>query len=216
MPGEFPGGVNPYTAEAQTDQVTGLMDALGVERAVLVGNSAGGTVAAYTALRAPARVQGLVLVDAAIYSGGGSPAFLRPLFSTPQMQRIGPLFARGIQRWGYQFGQSAWHDPARFTDEIWSNYQKPLRIANWDRALWQLTAASRPLNLDQRVDELNLPVLVITGDDDRIVPTEQSLRLAKEIPQARLAVIPACGHVPQEECPTAWLEAVTSFLRDLP
>ncbi len=57
-----------------------------------------------------------------------------------------------------------------------------------------------------------LPVLVITGDDDRIVPTEQSLRLAGELPDADLVVLEACGHVPQEECPEPWLEAVTQFL----
>lgn len=216
LPGAFPNGVNPYTAEAQADLVIGLMDALGLERAVLVGNSAGGTVAAYTALHAPDRVQALVLVDAAIYSGGGAPGFVRPLLQTPQMQHLGPLLARLIQRGGYQFGQSAWHDPAGFTDAIWSAYQKPLRAENWDRALWELTAASRPLHLDQQLTDLTMPVLVITGDDDRIVPTEQSLRLATEIPGARLAVIPACGHVPQEECPSAWLEAVRAFLNENP
>jgi len=62
---------------------------------------------------------------------------------------------------------------------------------------------------------LNVPVLVITGDDDRIVPTEQSIRLAGEIAGARLVVIPSCGHVPQEECPAAWLTAVESFLAGL-
>ena len=216
MPGEFPNGVNPYTAEAQTDLVVGLMDALSVDRAVLVGNSAGGTVAAYTALRAPARVQGLALVDAAIYSGGGSPAFMRPLLRTPQMRHLGPLLARAIQTRGYQFGRSAWHDPSRFTDEIWTNYQRPLRAENWDRALWELTSASRPLHLDQRLDEFAMPVLVITGDDDRIVPTEQSLRLAKEIPGATLVVIPNCGHVPHEECPAEFLAATEAFLAKLP
>ncbi|MCS6844121.1 MAG: alpha/beta hydrolase [Caldilineales bacterium] len=216
MPGQFPNGVNPYTAEAQTDLTVGLMDALGIERAVLVGNSAGGTVATYTALRYPERVQALVLVDAAIYAGGGSPGFLRPLFNTPQMRHLGPLIARRIQEWGYEFGRSAWHDPSRFTDEIWKNYTKPLKAENWDRALWELTRASRPLGLAQRLDELTVPVLVITGDDDRIVPTEQSVRLASEIPGAELVVIPNCGHVPQEECPEPFLEAVNAFLAELP
>lgn len=215
LPGDFPNGVNPYTAEAQADLTVGLMDKLGIDRAVLVGNSAGGTIATYTALRHPERVQALILVDAAIYAGGGSPAFVRPLFKTPQMRHVGPLFARAIQNWGYQFGQSAWHDPSRFTDEIWQNYIKPLRAENWDRALWELTAASQPLGLDQRLDELTVPVLVITGDDDRIVPTEQSIRLAGEIPGAQLVVIPNCGHVPQEECPAQVLEAINAFLTEL-
>jgi pimeloyl-ACP methyl ester carboxylesterase len=216
MPGDFPNGVNPYTADAQADLTIGLMDALGIEQAVLVGNSAGGTIATYTALRHPERVQALVLVDAAIYNGGGSPSWARPLLTTPQARRIGPLLVRNIREWGYQFGQSAWHDPTRFTDEIWAEYSKPLQAENWDRALWELTQASQPLGLDQRLEELGVPVLVITGDDDRIVPTEQSIRLAGEIPGAELAVLPNCGHVPQEECPAAFLAAAESFLTQWP
>jgi pimeloyl-ACP methyl ester carboxylesterase len=112
------------------------------------------------------RVKGLVLVDPAIYEGGGSPSWARPLLTTPQARRIGPLLVRNIRDWGYQFGQSAWHDRSKFTDEIWTNYSKPLQTENWDRALWELTQASRPLNLDQRLDELGVPVLVTLQGDD--------------------------------------------------
>lgn len=53
-------GQNPYSLEAQADQTVALMDHLGLSQAVLVGNSAGGTVAVVTALRHPERVQALV------------------------------------------------------------------------------------------------------------------------------------------------------------
>ena len=53
---------------------------------------------------------------------------------------------------------------------------------------------------------------MITGDDDRIVPTKDSVRLAGELPNAELVVIPQCGHTPQEECPEPWLDAVTRFV----
>ncbi|MCP4428476.1 MAG: hypothetical protein GY803_28665 [Chloroflexi bacterium] len=49
----------------------------------MVGNSAGGTVALQTALTHPERAQALILVDAAVYRGGGSPAWIRPLLGTP-------------------------------------------------------------------------------------------------------------------------------------
>lgn len=215
LPGEW-SGRSPYSAEAQADQTVALMDELGIERAVLVGNSAGGAIATLTTLRHPERVQALILVDAAIYAGGGAPGFIRPLLQTPQMNHLGPLISRGIQRWGYQFGQSAWHDPSKFSDDIWANYQKPLRAENWDRGLWELTRASQPLGLAERLGEISAPTLVITGDDDRIVPTEQSIRLASQIPGAELVVIPQCGHVPQEECPQAFLQAVNGFLANLP
>lgn len=213
MPGEWTGR-SPYSPEAQADLTVALMDALGIERAVLVGNSAGGTIALLTALTYPERVEALVLVDAAIYVGGGVPGWVRPLLNTPQMRHLGPLFARSIRDWGEDFGRSAWHDPSKLTPEIWEGYTRPLRAENWDRALWEVTRASHPLGLEKRLGEVRVPVLVITGDDDRIVPTEQSIRLAGEIPGAQLVVIPECGHVPQEECPGPFLEAVEAFLQN--
>lgn len=212
MPGEWR-GENPYSPEAQAAIVIGLMDALGVEKAYLVGNSAGGTVSVYTALTYPERISGLILVDAAIYAGGGSPAWARPLLGTPQMRHLGPLLARQIATSGDDFIRSAFHDPSLVTPEILAGYRKPLRAHNWDRALWELTAASRPLGLADRLSELTLPVLVITGDDDRIVPTEQSIRLGGEIPGAVLVVIQDAGHLPHEEKPAEFMQAVREFLK---
>ena len=214
MPGEWE-GQNPYTTEAQADLTVGLMDALGVEQAILVGNSAGGTVALLTALTYPQRVTGLVLVDAAIYTDGGTPSLIRPFIKTPQMRHLGPLLARRIQEWGLDFARSAWHDPEKITPQVWEGYKKPLQAQNWDRALWELTRAGHSLDLDERLEETMVPVLVITGDDDRIVPTEQSIRLAGELPQAELLVIPDCGHIPHEECPQPFLKAVEAFLIDI-
>jgi pimeloyl-ACP methyl ester carboxylesterase len=208
-------GPNPYAAENQADLTMALMDRLGIDQAILVGNSAGGTVAVRSALSYPERVKALVLVDAAIYQGGGSPAWVRPLLNTPQAQRIGPLLMRRIQNWGLDFARSAWHDPSKISAEIWEGYTKPLQAENWDRGLWELFASSRESDLASQLDQLNLPVLVISGDDDRIVDTQLSVRLAEDIPGASLVVIPDCGHVPQEECPQAFLEAVGIFLTGL-
>jgi pimeloyl-ACP methyl ester carboxylesterase len=211
----YPGGRSPYTAMAQVELTIGLMDTLGIGRAVLVGNSAGGTIALLTALEHPERVAALILVDPAVDSGGGTPAWMRPLLQLPQVRRIGPLFVRNIRSWGLDLLNTAWHDPSKITPEIVEGYTRPLRAENWDRALWELTLASKDLALDVRLDELKMPVLIITGDDDRVVPTADSIRLAGEIDGANLAVIPACGHVPQEECPDAFLEAVGTFLTGL-
>jgi len=61
-------------------------------------------------------------------------------------------------------------------------------------------------------ESLPMPVALITGDDDRIVPTPESVRLASDLPNARLVVIANAGHVPHEEQPGAFMDAVISFL----
>lgn len=211
LPGDWEGS-SPYSPESQADLTIGLMDALGIHRAVLGGHSAGGAIAMLTALAYPCRVDALVLVDPAVYRGGGTPSLLRPFLHTPQMRRLGPLLTRRITDWGVDFARSAWYDPEQISPEVWEGYLKPLHAQNWDMGLWQFTLASHSSNLPARLGELDLPALVITGGEDRIVPPGESARLVEELPRGTLVVIPGCGHVPQEECPGRFLRAVTNFL----
>lgn len=214
LPGDWTGN-NPYTPESQARQIIALMDALGIQQAILVGNSAGGTISVFTYLNYPQRIQALILLDPAIYSGGGAPDFIRPILSLPQMRHIGPLISRSLASDPQNLLNLAWHDPSQVTPEILAGYAKAYQVQNWDKALWEFTLASRNLDLDTRLDEIRVPTLVITGDDDRIVPTQESITLASEIANADLIVLPACGHLPQEECPTGVMEAVNRFITRL-
>jgi pimeloyl-ACP methyl ester carboxylesterase len=193
-------------------QLVEFMDKQGIDKAILIGNSAGGAVAMNTALTYPERVQGLVLVDAAINRGGGPPAWVKPLLSTPQLQRLGPLSGRFLASSGERLLGMAWHDRSKMTPDVLEGYRKATQAQDWDKGLWELTKASSDLKLGARVAEVTQPTLVITGDDDRVVPTKDSIRLASELPNAELVIIPQCGHTPQEECPGPWLHAVTEFL----
>jgi pimeloyl-ACP methyl ester carboxylesterase len=131
------------------------------------------------------------------------------------MQRIGPLLVREIQKTGLQIIDQAWHDPTKQPEDTVPLYTKPLKAEHWDFALWQYSTSSQPSDLPERLDQLDLPVLVITGDDDRIVPTQTTIETAGKIPGAQLVVLPECGHVPQEECPQAFLSAVEVFISQL-
>jgi len=205
-------GQNPYSAEAQVDLVIGLLDHFGVQQAILVGNSAGGTVSMQVALAHPERISALILVDPAVYRGGGSLRWLQSLLATPQMRHLGPLIARQILARGPQLIKLAWHNPALLPPEMLEFYRKPFQVENWDRALWEFTLANHQTGLTERLDEFTLPILVITGDDDRIVPTSESIRLAGELPNSSLAVIANAGHIPQEEQPQMFIQAVTNFV----
>jgi pimeloyl-ACP methyl ester carboxylesterase len=212
MPEDWP-GENPYTIESQDRLLIHLIDQLDTERVVLVGHSAGGTQALYTYLNHPDRVEALILVAPAVYFGSGTPGWSKPLLKTPQSRRLGPLLVRSMPLWGKSLLDLAWHDSSRIKPEAIEEYSLPIQTENWDRALWEYTLASRELDLDTRLNEVQVPTLVITGDDDRIVPTRQSVRLAQEIPGAELVVLSNCGHMPQEECPQDFLDAVNVFLR---
>ena len=211
-------GVNPYSQEGNINLLLGLMKAKDIEQAVLVGNSAGGTLATAFILAHPEKVLALIQVDAAIYQTRPDSDLLDWLFNTPQVDHIGPLIARrlaGAQ--GEAFIESAWHDPSKLEEnpEILAGYRKPLQAENWDRALWEHTQAANPPGLEERLSEISVPTLVISGDDDQIVPVENSVRLAEDIPEAHLVILENCGHLPQEECPEAFMDAVEDFIKPI-
>jgi pimeloyl-ACP methyl ester carboxylesterase len=207
-------GRNPYSPEAQADFTVALLDHLAIEQAVLVGSSLGGMVATLTALRYPSRVQALVLVDPAVYFNG-LPIWLRPILRSPQMRHLGPLLARLLAAQRDAFIGLAWHDPSRVSPDIVAGYLKPTLVHHWDRAFWEFAMAHRPLNLAAHLHQIHQPVLVITGDDDRVIPTRHSIRLAQAIPQAELTIIANCGHLPHEERPADFLNATLPFLAKL-
>jgi pimeloyl-ACP methyl ester carboxylesterase len=205
-------GEDPYSPQASVDLLLGLLDQFNIQKAILVGNSAGGTVSMLFTIQHPERAEALILVDPAVYQGGGGPSWLRPFYKTPQMNHLGPLIVRSIQTNGLELIEMAWFDPSKITQETWDGYTRPLEADNWDRALWYFTVASQPSGLPDHLGEFSLPVMVITGDTDKIVPTADSIRLANGIPNARLFIIPQAGHVPHEEQPALFMHAVEEFL----
>jgi len=203
---------NPYPNTYQPKLLVALMDKIGIEKAILIGNSAGGTLAVQTALEYSERVEALVLISPAIITSEGTPSFLAQLFGLPAIDRIGPLITRFFLSRSDVFIKNAWHDPAKIPPKTIDGYKKILLADNWDKALWEFVKASKQIDLVEELDELNLPILVVAGDDDRIVSTADSVRVAGLIPGAQLVILPECGHVPQEECPEEFLMAVEKFL----
>ncbi len=205
-------GPSPYTSQAQVDLAVAMLDASGLERAVLVGHSAGGTVALQVAQRYPQRVEALVLVSPGVGPAGGLPPILRFVLATPQARRLAPLLIRRVRDDFDETLQQAWHDPNKLTAQIVAGYERPFLADDWDRALWELTLAAGPTDVRKRLDEIEIPVLLITGDDDRIIAPALTAALAEELLRSELVVIPDCGHVAHEEHPEVVLQAMEAFL----
>lgn len=204
-----------YTPEAQSDLVIALMKKLGFNKAVLVGNSTGGTLALLTALRHPQHVEGVVLAGAMIYSGYATSEV--PAFMKPAMKAMTPVFSRLmkflITRLYDRNIRGFWHNKERLGDAVLAEFRSDLMHGNWSRAFWELFLETHHLQLEERLKSMSLPSLVITGEHDLTVKTEESIRLARELPCAELVVVPDCGHLPHEEQPEAFLVAVRKFLK---
>ncbi|XP_038889856.1 2-hydroxy-6-oxo-6-phenylhexa-2,4-dienoate hydrolase [Benincasa hispida] len=112
--------------------------------------------------------------------------------------------------------KNAWYDSARVNEHVLHGYTKPLRTKNWDKALVEFVAAmltdrtSPPLS--KRLHEISCPVLIITGDSDRLVPSWNAVKLSQAIPGSHLEVIKQCGHLPHEEKVDEFVSIVQKFL----
>lgn len=204
-------GLHPYTRDTAARLAVELLDHLGMDEAVLVGSSAGGTAALEVLRRARERVRGLVLLAPAITGDVGPPSALRPVLraATPIATRIVRRFARGVTP--ERIGRS-WHDPTRATEEDAAAYRRPLDVPGWDRAFWELVTAEPSPDLRALLPTIDVPTLVVSGASDRIIRPRWSQRTAAAIPGARYVELEGVGHTPHEESPEQLLDVLRDFL----
>ncbi|MBT5398838.1 MAG: alpha/beta hydrolase, partial [Micrococcales bacterium] len=146
------------------------------------------------------------------YGSGGAPSWLNWVFDIPQLDHLGPLAVSSIASSGLQILDSSYYNKDLVTEQVVANYTAPLDVIGWERAFWEFNKAPRSLNLVERLDRLSVDTLIITGDTDEIVATADSVRLNGELPDSTLQIIVESGHLPNEEKPLEFVEAVISFL----
>lgn len=193
--------------------VLGLMDRLEIRKAALVGNSLGGATAAIVAAERPERVDALVLIDAAGFNLGPSE---RPRMVSFAMSRAGSLLARlpGKRLVVEASLRQVFHDASRITPERLSEYLAAAERPGTFPAIHSLGASSgdRQTLVARSLPRIQARTLVLWGDDDRWIPIDHADRFVAAIPGARKIVIPACGHVPQEEKPGEVARLLLAFL----
>ena len=217
------GGSEPLTESstlpALAGFVEGFLDAVGVADPVhLVGNSLGGAVAMQVAVQAPHRVASLVLVDSAGF-GREVTLTLRLLAIRP----LGRLLLRRPSRLGArQVERSLFDDPALATD---ARIDHAYRLAQRPHAARVLLETGRNLGtlrgvrpewrqrLLEAVAELEIPILVVWGSSDRILPAKHLNAAAARLPHAQTHLFEDTGHMPQIERARAFSDLVTDFWR---
>jgi pimeloyl-ACP methyl ester carboxylesterase/mannose-6-phosphate isomerase-like protein (cupin superfamily) len=171
-----------------------LLDELDLTDVTVVGNSIGGWIAAEMALLGSARVGGVVLVDAVGIEVAGHPVV--DFFS---------LTLDDVARLSY-------HDPERFRIDPAAMTAAQREVMAGNRAaLAVYGGAMTDPGLRGRLAGIDLPVLVLWGESDRIVDPDFGRAYAAAIPGARFHLLTGTGHVPQIETPRQLLDAIREF-----
>lgn len=208
-------GANPYGFEGNFEILDGLIAEFGKDQEViLVGHSAGGSLAAEYARLNPEKVQRLILVAPAVYSNGTGTSWINPLKVIPQIDRLGPFLVREIATSGQDLLKRSYYDQSQLTEEVRQGYTAPLQIKGWERAFWEFSTAPRDSKLVENLDSINQPTLLITGKFDEVVPTANTEKLATEIKNNKLVLVPKSAHLPQEEQPNIFNSEVATWVKE--
>jgi len=188
-----------------------LMDQLGIARADIAGNSLGGRVGLTLALEFPTRVRRLILVDSAGLSGH-RPA---PLFALARIPVLNVVLRMATPRMFVAHNvKQVYGDPSRVTDALVDRYYDLTRGEGNRRAFVDRVSGAVDPELDARLSELHLPVLVMWGERDRWIPLAFGRRLHDGIAGSKLVTYPDAGHVPMEEIPDRTASDAEAFLTD--
>ena len=202
-------GENPYGSIGQDLILDELIETFASGRdVILVGHSAGGTLAAQYVVDNKDAIKGLILISPAILSTGGTPSWLNWIYSIPQLDHLGPLLVSSIASSGMDLLDESWYNKDLITEEVKAGYREPLSVIGWEEGFWEFNRAPRSFDVKDRLDEITIPTLLITGDTDTVVATKDTEALATMIENSVLFVIPQSGHLAQEETPADTMKAI--------
>lgn len=219
MPGHGLTGAVPsgdYSRAGMVSFTHEVVETLGLTNFALGGNSMGGGVAALYAETYPDEVAALILVDAAgipreQVNKDGMPLAFR-LARMPVLNKImlyvtpRSVVAEGLHK--------AFHDPSQVTPEMVSRYYDLALMEGNRKATVARFANSDNTDstLADGLSALKMPVLIMWGDQDRLIPVETASDFADRLPQAQTVIYQDVGHIPMEEAADASAADLRGFL----
>jgi 3-oxoadipate enol-lactonase len=198
----------PCTIEQMARDTVGLMDALSIDRANVLGGSMGGMIALQVALDHPERVNKLVL--GATSAGGKSR-----VFPPPEIQKY--FYPRqDLSAHDYLLWTAAVCYPQEFIDahpdtveqKIQANLAYPGTLASYMAQLEAFMA----FDVDERLNTIQAPTMIIIGNQDVLTPPPNSSLMAGRIPGAQMSEIDGAGHIFWISHPEETVTIVTKFL----
>src|SRR5215831_14677060 len=206
-------GSKAASVEYQALLLHKTLQSLGVNNAILLGHSWGASLALCYALKYPAETAGLVLLAPAAFPGADPNPLLQAVVKAPLIGGLTLMFGKALMgdEWlRHKLERAFYPQPVpknylRMATSTWLG-RKQMRAYLEDE--WSLNASLR--RMSKHYGELRMPVVIVTGDQDRIVsPKENAYRLKERIPQARLVELKGAGH----EIPLTRPDSVYSALK---
>ena len=199
----------PASIEKLADDAASVLDGLGVERAHVLGHSMGGYIAQTLTVRRPELVRSLVLVG----TGAGRPGH------EPVPPETNALWLAKAHMPAEEYSRATMHlsfapgwreaNEAEYERLVADRVEYPTPPECW-RA--QYDACVRFVEAGLPIEGIAVPVLVVHGDADRVVPISNGRAIARRVPGAQLVVLEGAGHYPYLEQPERFTHVVRNFL----
>lgn len=214
-----------FSRQDQAARIIGVLDALKIQEATLVGHSIAGRATLEVAMQDRARTKALILVAASAGLDSGAlvrdaqPGLAERLLGTRSLRN--GIMAVATQPAPSRFLlQRIMYDPADANEELVRVFRQPLvvrdsgaRMGDWLHAI--ATVPDRGASSDaSRYADLLMPALIVWGRQDTIIPLAEGERLARLMPQARLVVLENMNHAPHLEDTREFNRLLLGFLRD--
>ena len=207
---------DPYSLSGQVELLKAIVEQNAKGRKVaVIGHSAGALVATEFALLYPESVNALVLESPAIWSKPPVPRLLGRLLRGRTFESLGDSLLKSFAKAGMKILSDSFFDPEKLTDEVIAGYTAPMSQDHWRVALWRFMTADQSNGVRTNLWRLELPVLVISGDHDRIVKVEDTFKVAERITGHSIYLVPNTGHLAHEEDPADFLRVTTRFITKL-
>ena len=208
-----------FSPEGAASVTLAFMDAIGVQRAALIGSSLGGAIATVTAGVNPQRVTALVLA-----APGGFGEGLNLLM---RLQTV-PVLGDGLVALAGRYPRLALRDvfadqrriPESLVEYSRRYAARPIAVQTYKKALRASVTVRgvRPESVAQiraAAARITTPTLIVWGDRDRIIPPDQADIAGRTIPGARVQIMKGIGHLPLVEGADAFNAAVIAFLLEV-
>ncbi|MDH4281372.1 MAG: alpha/beta fold hydrolase, partial [Myxococcales bacterium] len=194
-----------YSLDDVAAQYKRLLDARGVDRVTVVGNSQGGAIAITMAIRYPDVVDKLVLM-----APGGLETRETYMAMEGIKTMIRVLYKEGISKETMRkVFRLQLHDESKITDEVIEERYQVAMTQHKDNI-----ARIQVVNQEDRLSEIQCPVLCFWGADDKFCPVTGALKIASRCPSSRTILIAECGHWMMVEYPKLFNELTLKFVND--